>query len=269
MFMIKIGYCTNMLAAQPGKPGTEWIPYIAAAGYDYVELPMRAMVHAGEEFIRETKKVLEEQQLPCLSSNDFLPPEVRITGDDVNRDRILAYLEKANKCMEILGMKTVVVGSAGARNIPEDFPVEKAQEQLVDFFRLLGETLPDGVTGVVEPICKLESNIINLVSEGLSIARRADRPNIRVLADSFHMENEKEPFSVLEEAGSWLRHVHTSPVDPRCLPFKEDAAQGLFIKKLMECGYTGCISIEAHAGQPEEELAEARKQVLKWMGTAM
>ena len=41
---MRFGYCVNMLARDEYGVGYEWIPRLAALGYDYIDLPMAQMM---------------------------------------------------------------------------------------------------------------------------------------------------------------------------------------------------------------------------------
>ena len=47
--MLRIGYCTNLLATQADGTGREWIEKGRGIGFDYVELPLAQMMDLNEE----------------------------------------------------------------------------------------------------------------------------------------------------------------------------------------------------------------------------
>ena len=59
-------------------------------------------------------------------------------------------------------------------------------------------------TLAIEPLNRKESNIINSVAEGVRFARQVNRPEIRVLADFYHIDEEREPLDTLKTNGEWL-----------------------------------------------------------------
>ena len=249
---MRIGYCANMLSTQPDGTGFEHLEDIRSAGFDYVELPMVQMQNMGMDFVRDIDSKLKAIGLPCETSNNFLSSAYRITGPDVNWDKLRAYLERMLTYAELLGIDTLVVGSPGARDVPEGFPHQRAYEQLVEFFRFLSDWLPNGMVAAIEPVCKLESNIIHTVSEGVALMRDVARENISVLADFFHMKNEGESPAVLSSCGKRLVHVHFSPINPRSLPLVLDEDMKFFLTSLKNAGYDKRISIEAKAASREE-----------------
>jgi sugar phosphate isomerase/epimerase len=105
----------------------------------------------------------------------------------------------------------IVLGSAGARNVPDGFPRETALEQIVDFLGLCSvSSTRHGVAVAVEPLCRAESNIVNTVAEADRLVVSAALPGVGLLADTFHMEQEGEPLSAIEDAAPRILHVHTA-----------------------------------------------------------
>ena len=99
------------------------------------------------------------------------------------------------------------------------------------------------VTIAIEPLNRNESNIINSVAEAADIARQVDRPSIRVLADFYHMNEEREPLSRLSDYGAWLAHVHVAD-SSRLAPGTGDYPYPAFVSELRRAGYAGAVSIE-------------------------
>ena len=58
-----IGCCVNMLP-QTRLAGAEYIPEIAAAGYDYVELPLGSLASLTESEFHEASAILAESGIP-------------------------------------------------------------------------------------------------------------------------------------------------------------------------------------------------------------
>jgi len=67
----------------------------------------------------------------------------------------------------------------------------------------------------IEPICKLESNIINTAGEGLQLVKAADRENIKLLVDYYHLVMEKEDPEFIVHAGSYIKHTHFATLQCR------------------------------------------------------
>ena len=152
-----------------------------------------------------------------------------------------------------MGLKTIVFGSGGARNVPGDIcgpkdqkPLpEKGVEQYTDFCRQLAARISDlKVCVVIEPLRPNESNIINYVWQGLQIVEDVKSPRIQQLADLFHMIMGREPAESIVKAGCRLKHVHIAEKETRQYPGKDDFDFSPYFNALKKIGYSGGISCE-------------------------
>ncbi|WP_163582115.1 TIM barrel protein [Gracilibacillus saliphilus] len=69
---------------------------------------------------------------------------------------------------------------------------------------------PLGITIVIEPLNKKESNIITSVPETVALVEKVNRPSIQVLADLYHMMEENESLENIKTARSYLQYVHVA-----------------------------------------------------------
>src|SRR5690606_25425504 len=133
---------------------------------------------------------------------------IRLTGQEVDVGKIKEYLDGAFNRVSQLGAKTVVFGSGGPRKIPEGWDKEKAWEQLKDVAKITGDIAGKyDITIAMEPLNKGETNILNSVSEGYRFVQEVDHPNVKLLADFYHMRKESENLSVLKSVASQLVHL--------------------------------------------------------------
>ena len=113
------------------------------------------------------------------------------------------------------------------------------------------------VVVVIEPLNKKESNIVNTVSEGAEIARAVNHPNIKLLADFYHMALENEGPQALIDAGALIKHCHIAEKERRTTPgVHSDDFTGYF-KALKEINYTGAISVECRWSDFEKQIPES------------
>jgi len=102
-----------------------------------------------------------------------------------------------------------------------------------------------GLTIAMEPLNTGETNILNTVTEGFQFVQAVEHPNVKLLADFFHMRKENEELSILSEVSSELVHLHIANGHDRTYPL--DSTEDLyedFFNILRESGYKGRCSIE-------------------------
>src|SRR5690606_6622012 len=130
---------------------------------------------------------LRDSGFPMPAANVLLPATLKCSGPDVDYPRLMRYGETVfRRAMEV-ALTIIVFGSAGARMVPEGFPIAKAFEQYVELLRRYGPLAEaNGVTLVVEPLNRGECNLVNTVIEGAEAVRRANTPGVQLLVDIFH-----------------------------------------------------------------------------------
>lgn len=238
-----IGYCSDDFAAAK------------AAGFDFAEVRIREFVKLSDAEFAKFVEQAHATGLPTLTGYWFLPGELKIVGPNVQTNEVNAYLEKALARCQKIGVKYIVWGSGDARRAPEDFPREKAFEQLVTLAkRLAPEAEKRGMMIVAEPLRKKESNTINSAAEALQWVEAVNHPNFQMLVDIYHMNEENEDAAIIAKAGSHIRHVHLSNPMGRVFPLHaEEFDYRPFFKALNRINYHGPISIEARTSKLSEE----------------
>ena len=244
---MRIGYCTNLIATQKDGTGREWIEKGREIGFDYVELPLAQMVDLNDEEFSSLRKEVDLSGLKCEACNNFFPGRIRLTGDAVDYRKIEEYLTKALERAARLGAKVIVFGSSNSKNVPEGYPTDKAWSQLVELLKFIDPLVrTKGMTVVIEPICKLESNIINTAAEGLQLSRAVNGENIKLLIDYYHLVMEKEDPEVILRAGSYIQHIHFANPAGRVYPTEREDGYVRFVSLLKRIGYEGRMSVEAY-----------------------
>ncbi len=249
---MKLGVCTN----------AQNLSLVEEIRYDYIELPLADVVKLNEEDFEQLKENVFKSSIRVETFNLMLPP-LKITGKNVDYDKVKAYLKIAFQRAEVLGGKVIVFGSSSARNV-EEFDLEKGMEQIKAYLRMCDEMLQNSPLIIaIEPLRKKESNVINLVSEGATLARSLQLKHVFLLADIFHMEEGNEPLETLLEVKDILKHVHIATKETRCAPSKNDT---VYFKKVFEilkkAGYQGRVSIEGSFGDDMKKSAQEAFDVL-------
>lgn len=199
--------------------------------------------------------------LPVEAMNLFLRDLVLVGPTPSPVEKIRSYVDTATHRAAQLGVSVIVFGSAGARKIPDGFSRTVAEAQLEQFLLLCANSAESaGIVIAIEPLCKRESNFVNLVGEGAEWVRRINRPGIGLLADTYHMEVEGEPISVLQECADLLVHVHTADTG-RKAPGTGHYDHANLLDTLNGIGYKGRLSIECEWDDMSLELPQALKRL--------
>lgn len=253
---MKIGVCG----------GIDRIQATAEAGFDYIEGNFSNIALWDDEKYYSFNNELAKYSLPCEAANCFLPGDMKITGNNVDYNSLENYLVKGFARAKETGIKMVVMGSGGARSVPEGFSFQNAVNQIVHFVsQYAGPIAADnGIEFVFEPLCKAESNIINTIKDGAMLATFIDLPNVGTLGDLYHMHVEGDTYKDVKELKGIFRHAHISN------PVSQNGDKRIYMKNPDEYDYkgffdalkfVGCerVSIEAGTDNFNNDVFEAVK----------
>lgn len=248
---MKIGYtvgCANL----------NKIELAAKAGFDYVEVALNGVATCSEDELAAFIECLKKNGIPCEAANCLFPGSLKLCGESFNESAVEEYLEGAFSRASLIGIDTVVFGSGGSRKIPDGFSRNTALEQLrtVCTKYLEPAAAKYGITVVIEPLNKRETNVFNSVAETSEFQKSLELEHVKCLADTYHMDMENEPYSNVELAGKNLRHTHIANPVGRVFPLASDEKDyDEFFRCLSRIGYEGRISVEASVpeGMTEEQ----------------
>lgn len=247
---VLIGYCVGLMGLETAK----------AAGFDYVELGVTEIAALSDAEFDAALARVKAAGIPTPNANLFLPASLKLTGPQpATPDEQMAYVTKAFARLNRLGVTILCFGSGGARRVPEGFSKEEAFAQLVAFGkRIAPEARANGITVVIEPLRRQETNIINTTAEGLALVKAIGDPNFQLLVDFFHLASEKEDPAIILEARDHIRHLHMANPQGRVFPLQwEEFDYAPFFANLRRIGYAGRISIEASSRDVPAEAPRA------------
>ena len=259
---MKFGVCLDISNEQD-------IRTVAAAGYDYFEGNYQFFANGDSDKKSFAKRLVAESGLPVLAANCFLPGDLKTSGPERNDKALREYILRGLDYALPLGLKTVVFGSGGARNVPESLSFTESFLQTADFLRTVALPImrENGVTLCIEPLCRDCSDIFHTVKEGAMLAALAG-DDCRVLADLYHMHVSGDDMRNIRDVGQLLRHAHISNPTPPGMPgrriFMHDVNEfdyKTFVDALRAVGCETC-SVEASVLDIEKD-APAALSVLK------
>jgi D-psicose/D-tagatose/L-ribulose 3-epimerase len=232
------------------------------AGFDYVELPTEQMAALTDGEFERLKQRVRASGLRCETSNNLFPASLRLTGPDVEPEKIRRYAEYVFSRDSELHVEYCVFGSGQAKNIPAGTSPERAFDQVVQMLRAISPIADScGIGIVIEPMRKAECNMINTFAEGVALARAVNMKNVNMLVDYYHLSIEHEPVQhLLDNGGKYLRHVHFSNPNGRVFPAEiGESDYRPFIDALHAIGYDGRVSCEAYSRNFLEDARRTRE----------
>jgi sugar phosphate isomerase/epimerase len=234
---MKIGLCSSADQAD----------LAAKAGFNYLEGNVQTLLkaEASEADFAPGLKATQSASLPTLAANCFLPGSLKCVGPDLDIDRVVRYAGTAFRRARLVGIKFVVFGSGAARQIPEGFDVATTKKQFLDVLQRIAPLAEEhNVTVVIEPLASKECNFITSLADGAFFVEAVNHPNIRLLADFYHMSCDEESPGEIVVHGKWLAHIHVAEKEGRFAPGTSGEDFGPYLNALKKIAYKGAISYE-------------------------
>jgi D-psicose/D-tagatose/L-ribulose 3-epimerase len=241
------------------------IGIIAEAGFDYCELTASTVLPFEDDATAlPTLRELEAAPLRAEAFNVLVPAQVPLVGPQRDSEQIRSYLRRTFGRMRQIGGEVVVLGSGGARRIPDGYDRAQGLNELADSLSIAGEeALKAGIILVLEHLNKKETNVFNSVAEGQAFIEERSIKGLELLADLYHLELEEEPFANVVAAAPYLKHAHVAGGGRRS-PDTPGYDYSGFMQALHSIGYDSRISAECGwddlAAQAPTALAYMRAQ---------
>ncbi len=253
---MKFGVCR-------GLDDFESIKIASEIGIDYYECGFGSLAKFDDEKFNKCKNYLNENNLPCLVANGFIPGDLKVVGDSIDYGALTEYLDKGFERAKSLGVKKIVFGSGAARSFPEGYSLEKAKDQLAFFLSTYASPKAEkaGCVIVMEPLRFSETSMIHTVFDGVEIARKSGKDNVAGLADLYHVYGNNDSIEGIGEFKGELLHSHIAEPVKRVYPSTKDSEEiiGIYKNFLASLKKAGCetCSVEAHTDDFKTDIADA------------
>ena len=235
-----------------------------ALGYDGVEL---ALALASEVDVPTMRRLLAGQgmRLAAISTGRvFAEQKVWLTNpDQAVRRRAVEILKGLIDVAAELGAPRVNIGRV--RGIVHDGEsLETAEGRFFEGIGTCAEyATPHGITIVLEPVNRYETNYINSVlPDGIGVVRRLGCPNVKLMPDVFHMNIEDASIAdSLIAAGPLVGYVHIADSN-RWAPGHGHTDFHAIVRALATIGYDDDVAVEI---LPYPSADEAATQAIRYL----
>lgn len=235
---------TCRLEILPGETVAEKVCNAQRYGFTGIALPGRFM----KTWLAEAREYKSSSPLPFVSlslgfEGSLLSPHT--TMRQQCRDSILRLLDICAEFKATLFNIPPVLIQDNAERLKD----RSAQDALLlEQLPALGDAAQArGVTFLLEPVNRYESDYLHSVEHAASLCAKLNHPAIALTADFFHMQLEELHMgTALLNAGKWTRHIHVAEntrVEPG--PGSLNFTPGF--RTLKQLGYRGYIEIESRS----------------------
>lgn len=231
---------------------------LSEAGCDFFEFGVGMLCPESPKSLFEGfKDVLSNYSLRADCFNSFIPADLKVTGPNVDKDRLNNYLSNATERAAELGGEIIVFGSGGARHVPEGFSRKRAHDQILEFLEAAANYAREhGLVIAIEPLNRAETNMINSIAEAVRFADELMQPEVQVLVDFYHQMLEGEAFDEIVRAGERIVHVHVADTD-RLYPGSGEYDYQRFAESLADAGYNKRVSVECNFRDFDAEVPQS------------
>jgi D-psicose/D-tagatose/L-ribulose 3-epimerase len=219
-----------------------------AVGFDYLELPARALEPEGRHALalRSISRTLARSGRPVKVEvfNGLLPEDLPIVGPAVDRERLRRYLHRAFTAMWALGGVLVVLGVGPSRRVPAGFPRDRAAAQFAEVLVFIAEEADrNGLELALDPLNRAETNLLIKLDDCRRFLADHGLTEVRLLADSYHLLAEDESLAAVEACGPLIGHAHIADSE-RLPPGRGEFDFVPFFRALRAIDYDARISLK-------------------------
>ena len=244
--------------------GQDSIAY--ASGFRMITESVRKLISPAltDEAFKANLQQIKAAKCKVMVCNLFFPATLKIAGPDVVEAKVLTYADSVLMRAHQAGVKIIVLGSGGSRNIPVGYDLAKAKADFVALCRKIGQlAAKHEVLIVLENLETTETTFITSLKSAAEIVRKVNHPNFRLNVDVFHMMREGESPDEIRAAKGLVAFTEVAEKEKRTLPGVMGDDFKPYLRALHDINYKGFIFIEGSIGNAAVEMPQAFKYLSK------
>lgn len=226
------------------------VKMIKDIGYRYIETGIRGF-YENRASLDSALSVLNKYKIRCEVGQHPFPGEYDPSGKQSEEalEKVRDYMYKLISATSDLNIEKLVMGAGGARVLPSPDKYDNVMEQMADICKYAISPVLDefGIILALEGLRKNETPMMNTTAESVKICKLANVPNIKVMADLYHVANEDGDFVTdFPKYKGYIMHSHIGKPSPRVMPSEGDGYDYKpFFDALRSAGFNGRMSVEA------------------------
>ena len=198
---------------------------------------------------------IKKAKCKVLLCNIFFPGSIKIAGPAVDENRVLGYADTVLSRAKEAGLSFIILGSGGARRLPDGYDAVKAQADFIPLCRKLAMVAGKyGITIALESLQAAETNFLVSLTSAAEVVRAVDHPNFKLNADIFHMSRGGESPQSIVNAADVLAYCEIAEMQSRSLPGVKGDDFKPWLRALRKAKYKGYIFIEGNTNNPRNDM---------------
>lgn len=231
--------------------GGDFIPYIRKVkklGFDILEVACHNFSDTENEYLYQLKEAADAEGIILTGGYGNDATHNISSADPMIVKAAFDKFEKTFQKMNIAGIKQL--GGSLYSYWPVDYslPLNKKEDMKrgIENVRILVDMAAEyEITLGMEVLNRFEGYMLNTCEEAVDFVAKIDRPNVKVMLDTFHMNIEEDSFGdAIRMAGKYLGHFHLGEANRRP-PFRGGRIPWDEIgEALHDIEYTGTVVME-------------------------
>ncbi len=222
------------------------IERIKDMGFDLIEIAVEDPAHVDLQVL---KAALEKNEMKAVMCGVFGPGRNISSLDAEERANAESYLKWMIDAAADLDAGPVIgpmYSAVGKDRLVDPADREKEWQLAVEGLKIACKYGAErGVRLAFEPLNRFETDMINIVDQGLKLIADVGEPNLGLHIDTFHMHlEEKDSAAAIRKAGDRVFHVHACEND-RGVPGTGQVDWEAIFNVLSDIKYQGAVSIES------------------------
>ncbi len=222
------------------------IPKLKEMDFDLIEVAVEDPELVDTDLL---KAALEEHDLGVVTCGAFGPGRNLSSLDPVERESAREYLMWMIDAAQKLGSDVVagpMYSAVGKARLEESSDRDKEWQLAVEGLKEMAAYAEErGIKLAFEPLNRFETDLVNVVDQGLKLISDVGAPNLGFHLDTFHMHlEEKDSAAAIRKAGDRIFHFHACEND-RGVPGTGQVKWKEVFEALVEVGYDGNVVIES------------------------
>ena len=231
--------------------GGNFVPYTekcARLGFDILEVACGAFDREDDRFFRELAAAAKANGLRLTGGYGPRKGHDLAGTDPAQVEAAFRFYADMFRKMELAGIDRL--GGAlysywPAQCTPETDKAADTDRSVARMQRLADLAADHGITLCMEALNRFEGYMINTADECLAYVRAVNRPNVKVMLDTFHMNIEEDSLTdAIRNSGPLLGHFHVGEANRRCPGPNGRFDWAAIGRALRSIGYAGGVVME-------------------------